>query len=242
MRIASTREERQSAFKLTYQAYLQTGLCKPNPFGMRFTTHQLLPTTDIFIATRHGEVINTLSLVRDSKKGLPLEEIFPYEVEVRRLAGLRLAEVTCLADRERGSACFFALFCDLCRLMVQYAEKIGIDQLLVAVHPHHSCIYRRYMAFEQIGSQREYSAVQGNPAVALCLDLNQIQIHRPPSWDRFFGQRLPDKVLIGQPISEADRNYFLAIQSEMEPMTIIPFLPVSLEEEEHAEWKLAKCI
>ncbi|MBN1852433.1 MAG: long-chain N-acyl amino acid synthase [Pirellulales bacterium] len=225
LKIASTREEREAAFALIYQNYLQAGLCEPNPTGLRITPYQLLTTTDIFVAKLQGEVISTLSLVRDGEYGLPMELTYTVEVAERRRKGLRLAEITCLADRRRGSERFFNQFCELCRLLVQYAVKQEIDQLLVAVHPRHAKIYCRYMAFTQIGGCCEYSVVRGSPAVALCLDLKQIQINRPANWARFFAQKLPDEVLISQPISDVDRRYFIKLQTEMETMETIPYLP-----------------
>ena len=101
LKVAATRSERQAAFELVYQSYLRAGLYAENPFGMRFTPYQLLPTTDIIIAKLRGEVVSTLSLVRDGELGLPMEEIYPEEVNARRNKSVGLAEVSCLADRRR---------------------------------------------------------------------------------------------------------------------------------------------
>ena len=86
IQISETREDRLSAFQLIYQAYRRANLCEPNPFGVRITPHQLLASTDIFTAKVRGETISTLSLVADSELGLPLECVFPWEVEQRRRA------------------------------------------------------------------------------------------------------------------------------------------------------------
>ncbi len=83
-----------------------------------------------------------------------MEAVFPDEVAARRAAGIGLAEVSCLADRRQGTARFFGLFCELSRLMAQLARKTGVDELVVVVNPRHAPLYRRYMAFEQIGEER----------------------------------------------------------------------------------------
>lgn len=214
LKVAATRRDRELAFRLIYRAYVRAGLCDVNPFELRVTPYQLLPTTDMFVALLRGEVINTLSLVRDGELGLPMEDIYPDEINDRRAEGLQLAEVSCLADRRRSVERSFGLFCDLSRVMVQLACQEGIDQLLVAVHPRHAAIYRRYMAFRQIGQLRDYATVCGNPAVAMCLDLNEIMINHPPQWKRFFGQPIPPSVLRAQPIAARDRSYFEQLTKE----------------------------
>jgi len=216
IQVAATRSERQAAFELVYRSYLRAGLCAENEYGVRLTPYQLLPTTDIIIAQLRDEVISTLSLVRDGALGLPMEEIYPEEVADRRAAGLRLAEVSCLADRREGAARFFGLFCDMGRLMAQLGRKQGVDELLVTVHPRHAAIYRRYMAFEPIGDRREYPTVQGNPAVALSLNFARAKAESQRSWTEFFGQPLPDSVVQHCPITPADRNHFASLLAATE--------------------------
>ena len=178
---------------------------------MRATPYQLLPSTDMIVAELRGQVISTVSLVRDGELGLPMESVFPEEVAARRAAGIRLAEVSCLADRRQGTARFFGLFCELSRLMAQLARKTGVDELVVVVNPRHAPLYRRYMAFEQIGDERTYDAVQGFPAVPLSLNFANAKINKPKSWHEFFGEQLPEDALQAFPISEEDRQYFSSV-------------------------------
>lgn len=208
IRVASSREERRAAFRLAYQSYLRAGLCNSCNECVRITPHQLLPTTDILIAELRSEVISTLSLVRDGELGLPLEAIYPEHVAARRAHGLKLAEVSCLADRRRDIVRFFALFCDLARLMTQIADRNGVDQLLIAVHPRHARMYRRAMGFKQVGDDRDYPAVNSNPAVLLSLDLHEVRTELPLVWQTFVGDPLPEAVTKSRPICEVDRHYF----------------------------------
>jgi hypothetical protein len=92
--------------------------------------------------------------------------------------------------------------------MVQYAQRSGVDQLLVAVHPRHGRFYRRFMAFEPVGDERDYPTVCGNPAVALCLDFQRIRHNRPENYDRFFGTALPDDTLVPAPMPLEDASFF----------------------------------
>jgi hypothetical protein len=211
LKVAANRAEREGVFRLVYQSYLRAGLCQDNPSGMRITPYQLLDSTDIIVAQLRDEVISTVSVVRDGELGIPMEQIYPGEVAQRREAGLRIAEVSCLADRRRSEFRFFELFCELGRVMAQLAYRTGIDELLVSVHPRHAPLYRRYMAFEQIGDRRDYPLVCDHPAVALRLNFAEAEVYRPKAWREFFGEPLPPDVLVRCPISTEDGDYFRAI-------------------------------
>jgi hypothetical protein len=214
IKVASTRRERHDAFELVYNAYRRAGLCAESHCGMRYTPYQLLKTTDIIIATLRGEMISTLSLVRDSEMGLPMEDVYDDEVTARRAAGAHVAEISCLADRRQGPVRFFDLFRDMCRLTAQLAWHLGVDELLAAVHPSHTAFYRRYLAFEPMGERRDYPTVCGNPAMALCLNFAKASQDHPQRWREFFGERLPNDVLVHSPISVVDREYFLSLAEE----------------------------
>jgi hypothetical protein len=208
LRIAASREERAAAFRLVYQSYLRSGLGEPNQYQMRVTPYHLLPTTEIFLATCHGEPIFTMTLVIDGTLGLPMECVYADEVARRREEGLKLGEVSCLADRRRHFRGFFPVFVQLSQLMAQHAWRRGLDELLVAVHPRHARFYRQFMQFKPIGAQRAYPTVKNHPAVALALNFAEVERHRPESFDTFFGQRLPDEALEPHPITESQLAFF----------------------------------
>src|SRR5207249_7362589 len=96
IKIASTRAEREAAFRLVYQRYLASGLCAANPHGMRVTPYHLLPTTTVFVAIYRGEVILAVSLIGDGGEGVPMESIFPEEIQNLRNQGVRFGEISCL--------------------------------------------------------------------------------------------------------------------------------------------------
>ncbi len=217
-KIASSRAEREAAFGLIYHSYLHSGLGSPNSFKMRVTPYHLLPSTELFIAIHKGEVITTVSLVIDGDLGLPLETVYRGEVQRRRNQGFKLAEVSCLADRRRDFRRFFPSFIQLSRLMVQYARSRGVDQLLVAVHPKHERFYRRFMAFESIGQQRDYPLVRNKPAVPLCLNFPAIDRNPPKNYDTFFKVPVNDHTLAPQPLNAEEKEHF-------RPMVFTEFQP-----------------
>ena len=209
-KIARTRRERTAAFRLVYQAYIRAGLIEPNPRQLRVTPYQLQPGCDVFLATLRAEVISTVSLISDGPLGLPMESIYGDEVAQLRESGVRFGEVSALADRRQQLSRTLPVFVKLMRLMVQNAHRHGIDRLLVAVHPRHARFYQRFLSFEQLAEERSYPLVCNNPAVALCLDFARIARERPPNYELFFGERLPDEHVLPRPMSAADAEHFRA--------------------------------
>ena len=214
LKIASTRVELFDAFALVYRAYVQRGLMRPNPFGLRITPYHLLPTTQIFIATVRKRVVCTITLVGDSGMGLPLESVYSNEVLARRLRGQRIGEVSCLAERSDQSRNSCRLTVELMRLMAQNARRRGLDELLIAVHPRHAKFYERCAAFQVIGGQRRYHSVCDNPAVAMALDLHRSAVTHPSLHRKFFGQCYPDEVLRPRPLPESLREEMSQIVRE----------------------------
>ena len=207
-KIASTRSERESAFRLLYRAYRRAGLVKENSQEIRVTPYHLLPTTSVMIARYANQIISTLSLIENGQLGLPMEKTFASEVRERRQQDLILAEASCLADRRKDFQRYFPVFVRLCKLMIQYARSRGVDQVLIAVHPRHARFYTQYLAFDQIADVRPYPLVQNYPAVALSLDLKRLETERPSNYERFFAIPIDADQLQPQPMPDCERSYF----------------------------------
>ena len=94
VKAADGRDELYGAFQLVYDAYLRSGLTKPNAYGLRVTPYHLLPTTEVFVALDRRKVICTVSLVRDGELGLPM--VLEWVLQDRvpgRLRGSRMEEL-----------------------------------------------------------------------------------------------------------------------------------------------------
>jgi hypothetical protein len=207
-RIACTREEREAAFRLVYNSYLRAGLGENNPHKMRVTPYHLLESTQVFIAVYGHRIIFTMSLVKDGELGLPMDSVYREEVDRLRSRGLRLGEVTCLADCQRHVREFFPIFLCTSRLMAQYARYRGLDAIMAAVHPKHARFYRRYMDFRVFGQEKTYPTVRNHPALALWLEFDRVDREPPACYDFFFGDQVPFDDLQPQRIPRADREYF----------------------------------
>lgn len=213
-KIADCLDEVRAALTLVHESYLKAGLTRETPHRMRITPWHLLPTTEVFVAARDGEVVGTLSLVRDGELGIPMESLYPDEVAARRLMGMSMAEVSCLADRRSGLEQGFGVVMRLMSLMAQAALRRGVDTLLIVVHPRHARFYQRYIGFDVIGDRKTYAAVCGNPAVALELDLRTLSLKYPKVHETFFGNRFPEASLRPQPLAREIKEFLRCVYAE----------------------------
>ncbi len=207
-KIADSQSERAAALRLVHEVYTAERLMPPNPSGMRVTPWHLLEGTHIYVAKWVQRVVCTMTSIPDGARGLPLETIYPKEVASRRRAGRRLAEVTCLAARQDAFSTEqgFQVFVRLVGLMFQSCRFIGIERLLIAVHPRHARFYRRALGFEQIGGIRSYPSVCGQPAVACEHDLSRHADPRFPLLRDVYRVGFPPQHLAGRPLNAVERD------------------------------------
>jgi hypothetical protein len=182
-KIAETTDELEAAFQLVYENYLPLGYCSENPFQLRATIHHALPTTTTLIAADSGQVVGTLTIVRDNCLGLPLEKKF--DVKSLRKNSKRLAEITSLSihknyRRQKGGQILFPLL----RLMYQYSTSyFGVNHLLVAIHPKQVHFYKSLLLFQGI-NKGEVQDYFGTPAIALQLNLNEALVNYENNYSR----------------------------------------------------------
>lgn len=172
LKIADTREELEACFSLLHDAYVDSGFMKPDPSGMRVTIYHALPTTTTLCAKWDGEVVGTISLIRESAFGFPLQKIFDLS-GVRQKEG-NLAEVSALAVhpkfRKTGGAILFPLM----KFMYEYATQyFDTRHLLIAVNPNRIEMYESLLFFERLTANvvDNYDFANGAPAIGATLDL-----------------------------------------------------------------------
>src|SRR5512133_529870 len=95
LKIAETQEELEGCFAVLHDAYVDSGFMKPDPSGMRVTIYHALPTTTMLCAKYDDQVVGTVSLIRESALGVPLQAI--YDLGSLRLKEGQIAEVSALA-------------------------------------------------------------------------------------------------------------------------------------------------
>jgi hypothetical protein len=183
---------------------------EPNSFAMRVTPHDLLHTTDIFIALHESRMICAMTLISDDFEKLPIRSLFDDEVDKQQRQGQYLAEISCMAaqpDRLPARR-MTSILLRLVSLMFQYCRQNDVDRVLIAAHPRHFRLYRRSLGFVQIGPQKEYISPRKIPVVACQHDFARLDIHRYPLYDRVYGHVFQRWELLRQPMLEDDREYF----------------------------------
>lgn len=186
LKIAQTKEELEACFRLLHDSYVGSGFMKPDPSGMRVTIYHALPTTTTLCAKFDGEVVGTLSLIRESIFGFPLQSIFDLH-EIRENKG-RIAEVSALAVhpkfRNTGGTILFPLM----KFMYEYCTTFfDTRHLVIAVNPNRIEMYESLLFFERLteNSVENYDFVNGAPAVGASVDLHLA----PGIFKRVYGKK-----------------------------------------------------
>ncbi len=206
LKIAETREELEACFKLLHDAYVSSGFMKPAPSGLRATIYHALPTTTTLCAKFDGQVVGTMSLIRESVFGFPLQAIF--DLKNVRARGGKIAEVSALAVhadfRKTGGSILFPLM----KFMYEYCTTFfDTRHLVIAVHPTRIEMYESLLFFKRLTENKvdNYDFANGAPAVGATLDLRRApkkykstyanKPQRKNLFDYFVRTKLPNIIL-----------------------------------------------
>lgn len=174
LKIAETKEELEACFAVLHDAYVDSGFMKPDPSGMRVTIYHALPTTTTLCAKYDGEVVGTLSLIRESALGFPLQRIFDL-TSVREKEGY-IAEVSALAIHRRFRKTGGSILFPLMKFMYEYCTTFfDTRHLVIAVNPSHIEMYESLLFFQRLTANmvENYDFVNGAPAIGATLDLKE---------------------------------------------------------------------
>lgn len=132
------------------------------------------PNRITLAAWKFDEVVATLTLGRDSEKGLLADGLYAPELDNLRRPNRVVCEVSQLAvdpdfsSRELLSALFQAA--------LQYGKDLfSASDVVIEVNPRHALYYQRLMRFKQIGNARQCPRVDA-PAVLLHQTLDDFAI------------------------------------------------------------------
>jgi GNAT superfamily N-acetyltransferase len=185
-KIADTREELDACFRLLHDAYVGSGFMKPDPSGMRVTIYHALPTTTTLCAKYDGQVVGTVSIIREGVFGFPLQAAFDLTT-VRQKPG-SIAEISALAVhpsfRKTGGTVLFPLMKYLYEYCVKYFDT---GHMVIAVNPDRIDLYEALLFFRRLTATvvDRYDFVNGAPAVGATLDLKYF----PEALDRGYAGR-----------------------------------------------------
>ncbi|WP_434514118.1 GNAT family N-acetyltransferase [Dechloromonas sp. ARDL1] len=192
LKIAETQEELEACFKLLHDAYVSSGFMTPDPSGMRVTIYHALPTTTTLCAKFDDQVVGTLSLIRESAIGFPLQRIFDL-TDVREKEG-QIAEVSALAVHPRFRRTGGTILFPLMKFMYEYCTTFfDTRHLVIAVNPRHIEMYESLLFFKRLTANmvENYDFVNGAPAVGATLDLK----HAPEIMRKAYASKPPNRNL-----------------------------------------------
>ena len=192
LKIAETQEELEACFAVLHDAYVDSGFMKPDPSGMRVTIYHALPTTTTLCAKYDGQVVGTISLVRESALGVPLQRIFDLS-GVREKEG-HIAEVSALAVHRKFRKTGGSILFPLMKFMYEYCTTFfDTRHLVIAVNPSHIEMYESLLFFKRLTANmvENYDFVNGAPAIGASLDLKEAL----GTFERYYASKPPRRNL-----------------------------------------------
>lgn len=223
--IARSRQDLDQAFHLLHDAYVREGYSKPHVSGRRITDYHALPSTTTLVARSKGQVVATVSIIRDGHFGLPADEV--VDLSFFRRNNERLGEVSSLAVkaefRGRSGEVMFYLF----KYLYHYSKRcFGLDRFVIVVNPNRITLYESVLLFVPLhrSAITTYAFANNAPAVCATLDLRTA----PQRWREAYGQRpSPSNIhrFFTQPLSDSEKNqmrlpkrpFFTAMDPVMTP-------------------------
>lgn len=235
--VAKSSEELEQALSLVYNKYASRGYI-PNDYKSKFriSIYNALPSTTTFIAKQNEQLVATVTIIPDSPIGLPMDKLYKEKIDILRKQGRKIAEVSQLAKlalnndvlaknwfqrfKYRAFKCRnFSFILKLFKLVSDcaiYAEKL--NDLCIAVNPRHRCIYK-FLGFEDLGGLKSYGSVNGAPAVAMRLNLDNIEgrlRNRRGLYGLFFGKKTDPNLFKNKfRFTAAELKYFFLEKSNI---------------------------
>lgn len=170
IKIAETKEEFEQAYQILHDSYVEYGYSKPAANGMRILKYFSLPTTTTIVAKLGDRVIGTLTIIRQSPMGLPLDK----EFDISHLSGpgKTVVEISSLAIASAYRNKRGVIFLPLCAYICQYVSNfIYADYVVISVNPAWVEFYKAILLFSPLSKTvvENYDFANGAPAVGLYL-------------------------------------------------------------------------
>jgi hypothetical protein len=180
LKIADTKAELEGCFAVLHDTYVESGFMKPDPSGMRLSIHYALPTTTTICAIYDGKVAGTVSLIRESAIGMPLQDIFDL-TELRAKGGC-IVEISALAVSRKFRENSRAILLPLMKFLYDYCiAHVDTRHLVIAVNPRHIRRYESLLLFRRLTDNvvESYDFANGAPAIGATLDLLELPTELP---------------------------------------------------------------
>ncbi|MBC7466166.1 MAG: GNAT family N-acetyltransferase [Bdellovibrio sp.] len=177
--IARTETDLEKAYSVLHDSYVTAKLMTPDQSGLRCNLYTFLPHTTVIVAKYKGEIVGTVSLIRDSIWGLPSDKDYQKENKRLRLDGNKLVEVSALAVSKNFRNSGNAVSLLLMKYLYNYAfHFLNSNCLVCTVHPRAEDFYKALWHFDRNGDVVSYQFVQGALAVHLSMDISLAKVQK----------------------------------------------------------------
>ena len=154
LKVASTFNEMMEGWRLVYKQYLKSALIDANPFSI-FTYPEYIGRNSAVILGKSGEhSVCSVSAVRDSKYGLPLDAYFHNELNALRIQNKKLIEIGLLANVSERAGPFYII--ELLSSIARFGVYSNYHDYVIGVHPRRAAFYKNLFGLQQIGESRKY--------------------------------------------------------------------------------------
>jgi len=190
--VANTRELREKAFRLVYDVYIREGyeLRFGRESGLWCTIHHLHPDTTIFLAEKEGSLAGSVTVMPDSRLGLPTDRIFPEPLADLRNAGRRLSEISSLVVTEEPGGIPPELAMHLYRLAhLASLHLLKSTDIVASVMDRHRDFYSRFLLFDEVSETPRLSPKTGQQVCYARLNLETMKERYEQRYARATGRR-----------------------------------------------------
>lgn len=194
----ANRDEQKNAQELVNSVYAQNGYVSKDETRLIEKARQFKDKTITIIALKNEEIVGTISLVLDSKQGLPMDDIFGEENDGLRSCGRSLCEVAGFAVTEAG----FRTGLILCQYVnIIAVQMLNLTDYVVNINPEHRSFYTQVLKFVPFGMEKIHPYLANRAGVPLRLDLvTQEEVYKKAyekkkslnPYSLFYGKDVPE--------------------------------------------------
>lgn len=177
--IASDLNSKMEAYQLMYKLYSNPDInyAKEDSSKMWYSLFNASPYTKTIVVREISskKIVATVTIVLDTKLGLPLEENYPTQIKNLRSKNRLCAEIISLGfvEEARGSSEILIQLFKFAYLI--YHGVYGATDFLIMIKPRHSLFYEKILFFSAIGEQVNCFKINNKPVVLFHLDLEKAQ-------------------------------------------------------------------
>ena len=251
--VANTRTLREKTFQLVFDTYKSKGyhLQLGHKSGLWCTLHHLHPSTISFLAEKNEQPVGTISIIPDSRLGLPTDLIFPDEMSSLRNAGRRLCEVFSLASVAGVAGSPVEVTMHLYRCVhLAAVSLLRANEIVASIMAHHANFYTDVLLFDKVSSNSKQSPKTNEQVRFSHINLQTMseryakrysQSNGEKNLYRWFFQNKEESVMVDwlrlnrRPMTIDDLNYFGALKSDILAETKPETLAILMDYYRHGE-------